>query len=110
MNSATSDFLFLLMDRGRISLIIPIVLKFRELYYEILGIKDAVCFSAEPLTSQQEKELVAALINRTGYKEIQLKVYVDPTLYAGLQVVIDSNMIDVSVRDQLTQLLEKISV
>jgi F-type H+-transporting ATPase subunit delta len=110
LNSATSDFLFLLMDRGRISLIIPIVLKFRELYYEILGIKDAVCFSAEPLTPQQEKELVAALINRTGYKEIQLKVYVDPTLYAGLQVVIDSNMIDVSVRDQLTQLLEKISV
>lgn len=99
----------ILMYRRRMSLILPIATRFKELCDELVGIKDAFCFSANALTSSQEKELVTALINRTGYKEIRLKVYVDRTLLGGLQVVIDSNLIDVSLRGRLSSLFEKMA-
>nr|YP_009677108.1 F-type H+-transporting ATPase subunit delta [Dictyocha speculum]QDH81769.1 F-type H+-transporting ATPase subunit delta [Dictyocha speculum] len=102
-------FLQILMYRRRMSLILPIATRFKELCDELVGIKDAFCFSANALTSSQEKELVTALINRTGYKEIRLKVYVDRTLLGGLQVVIDSNLIDVSLRGRLSSLFEKMA-
>ena len=73
-------FLQILMYRRRMSLILPIATRFKELCDELVGIKDAFCFSANALTSSQERELVTALINLTGYKEIRLKVYVDRTL------------------------------
>ena len=102
-------FLQILMYRRRMSLILPIATRFKELCDELVGIKDAFCFSANALTSSQEKELVTALINRTGYKEIRLKVYVDRTLLGGLQVVINSNLIDVSLRGRLSSLFEKMA-
>ena len=102
-------FLQILMYRRRMSLILPIATRFKELCDELVGIKDAFCFSANALTSSQERELVAALINLTGYKEIRLKVYVDRTLLGGLQVVIDSNLIDVSLRGRLSSLFEKMA-
>ena len=102
-------FLQILMYRRRMSLILPIATRFKELCDELVGIKDAFCFSANALTSSQEKELVTALINRTGYKEIRLKVYVDRTSLGGLQVVIDSNLIDVSLRGRLSSLFEKMA-
>jgi F0F1-type ATP synthase delta subunit len=58
---------------------------------------------------QVKKELVTALINLTGYKEIRLKVYVDRTLLGGFQVVIGSNLIDVSLRGRLSSLFEKMA-
>ena len=100
-------FLQILMYRRRMSLILPIATRFKELCDELVGIKDAFCFSANALTSSQERELVTALINLTGYKEIRLKVYVDRTLLGGFQVVIGSNLIDVSLRGRLSSLFEK---
>jgi F-type H+-transporting ATPase subunit delta len=102
-------FLQILMYRRRMSLILPIATRFKELCDELVGIKDAFCFSANALTSSQEKELVTALINLTGYKEIRLKVYVDRTLLGGFQVVIGSNLIDVSLRGRLSSLFEKMA-
>jgi F-type H+-transporting ATPase subunit delta len=102
-------FLQILMYRRRMSLILPIATRFKELCDELVGIKDAFCFSANALTSIQERELVAALINLTGYKEIRLKVYVDRTLLGGFQVVIGSNLIDVSLRGRLSSLFEKMA-
>jgi len=102
-------FLQILMYRRRMSLILPIATRFKELCDELVGIKDAFCFSANALTSSQERELVTALINLTGYKEIRLKVYVDRTLLGGFQVVIGSNLIDVSLRGRLSSLFEKMA-
>lgn len=102
-------FLQILMYRRRMSLLLPIATRFKELCDELVGIKDAFCFSANALTSSQEKELVTALINLTGYKEIRLKVYVDRTLLGGFQVVIGSNLIDVSLRGRLSSLFEKMA-
>lgn len=102
-------FLQILMYRRRMSLILPIATRFKELCDELVGIKDAFCFSANALTSSQEKELVTALINLTGYKEIRLKVYVERTLLGGFQVVIGSNLIDVSLRGRLSSLFEKMA-
>ena len=51
-------FLQILMYRRRMSLILPIATRFKELCDELVGIKDAFCFSANALTSSQEKELV----------------------------------------------------
>lgn len=102
-------FLQILMYRRRMSLILPIATRFKELCDELVGIKDAFCFSANALTSSQEKELVTALINRTGYKDIRLEVSVDRALLGGLQVVIDSNLIDVSLRGRLSSLFEKMA-
>lgn len=99
----------ILMYRRRMSLILPIATRFKELCDELVGIKDAFCFSANALTSSQEKELVTALINRTGYKDIRLEVSVDRALLGGLQVVIDSNLIDVSLRGRLSSLFEKMA-
>lgn len=102
-------FLQILMYRRRMSLILPIATRFKELCDELVGIKDAFCFSANALTSSQERELVTALINLTGYKEIRVKVYVDRTLLGGFQVVIGSNLIDVSLRGRLSSLFEKMA-
>jgi len=99
----------ILMYRRRMSLILPIATRFKELCDELVGIKDAFCVSANALTSSQEKELVTALINRTGYKDIRLEVSVDRALLGGLQVVIDSNLIDVSLRGRLSSLFEKMA-
>lgn len=101
--------LYMLMKRKRIPLVLPLCTRFKELCDELVGIKDAICYSANALTPSQEKELVTALINRTGYKEIRLTVKIDRSLLGGLQVVIDSNLIDVSLRGRLSSLFEKMA-
>jgi F-type H+-transporting ATPase subunit delta len=103
------SFIWVLLERKRISLVLPMCTRFKELCDELVGIKDALCYSASALTPSQEKELVTALINRTGYKEIRLTVKIDRSLLGGLQVVIDSNLIDVSLRGRLSSLFEKMA-
>jgi len=108
-NKQILPLLQMLMTRKRISLVLPVCTRFKELCDELVGVKDALCYSANALTPSQEKELVTALINRTGYKEIRLTVKIDRSLLGGLQVVIDSNLIDVSLRGRLSSLFEKMA-
>ena len=59
--------------------------------------------SAQPLSNDQEADLVKVLKARVG-KDIKLKLTVDESLIGGLVIKVGSQMIDTSIRAQLAAL------
>jgi F-type H+-transporting ATPase subunit delta len=96
--------LMLLIDRSRVDIFEAVAEKYLKLVYDLAEIKIARIKSAFALNSDQEQEIVAQLKKRTGAKEIKIVNSIDKSLLGGLQVEIDSSVIDVSLKGQLRQL------
>jgi F-type H+-transporting ATPase subunit delta len=65
--------------------------------------------SAVDLTDEQQERLAAALQATTG-REVDVRVVVDPTVIGGLVVRVGDQVIDGTVRHRLAQLRESLSV
>jgi F-type H+-transporting ATPase subunit delta len=63
--------------------------------------------SAVPLDDDQRRRLARALSNNLG-KEVEVKVYVDPSVLGGLSARVGDVVIDGTVRHRLDQLKETI--
>jgi F-type H+-transporting ATPase subunit delta len=103
-NQNVMRLLMLLIDRSRVDIFEAVAEKYLKLVYDLAEIKIARIKSAFALNSDQEQEIVAQLKKRTGAKEIKIVNSIDKSLLGGLQVEIDSSVIDVSLKGQLRQL------
>lgn len=68
------------------------------------GIQEVLVESATPLAEPAQKQLADALAARLG-KQIRLVTAEDPALLGGVRVRIGDEVIDASVRGQLSQLV-----
>jgi F-type H+-transporting ATPase subunit delta len=104
ISSQTLNFLMLLVDRNRISILDTIAKRFLELSYKRDSIEIAKVTYSVPLSAEQQKNLAVKLKSVTGANQIKLALKIDPSLIGGFTVEIGSKLIDTSIRGQLKQI------
>jgi|TARA_B110000977_G_scaffold201463_1_gene296181 F-type H+-transporting ATPase subunit delta len=99
-----SRFLMILIDRNRISHIEVIAERYLELVYELANIKIVEVTSANELTEEQQQNLIIKLKEMTNAKEIKLLLTIDASLLGGFLIKSNSQVIDLTIKGQLTDL------
>jgi F-type H+-transporting ATPase subunit delta len=97
------NFVNMLVENGRVSLLPEIGAQFHALKNAQEGAADAEIASAFELNDAQVKQLVATLEKKFGRK-LNPSVHVDPSLIGGVRVVVGDEVLDTSVRAKLQQM------
>ncbi len=103
MTPEAANFLQMLAENGRISLLPQIGAQFAALKNAQQGAADAVIHSAFDLSPDQVGALVATLEKKFGRK-LNPTVTVDPSLIGGVRVLVGDEVLDTSVRAKLQQM------
>jgi len=103
-----SDFLGLVLSKGRISYLPQIEDTYRRLADELSGVLRARITSAVELDAAQQQAIGASLEKQTG-KKVALNVSVDPQLIGGVKAEIGGRLFDGSVRTQLQRIEESLT-
>lgn len=103
----TMQFLRLLVDKKREDIFLSIVDAYRTLRDEQQNITEATVRTAQPLDSDEERQLREALEAMTGSR-VRLKVRHDDSLMGGVIIRVGDTVYDGSVRHQLETLREKL--
>ena len=104
IDSRNLNFLFLLVDRGRIQVLESIAWKFLNISYKQESIEIAKITSSVQLSGDQQKQIAEKLKIITGAKQIKIALKIDPQLIGGFTIEIGSKMIDTSIRGQLKKI------
>jgi F-type H+-transporting ATPase subunit delta len=107
LNEAVRNFIYVVIDHGRIHLLHEIPSAFRDELNKRLGVADAEVTSAHPLSDADKTQLLAVLEKRTG-KKIEARFLEDAALVGGAVVRVGSTIYDGSVREQLNRLREQL--
>ncbi|RZT05649.1 F-type H+-transporting ATPase subunit delta [Duganella sp. CF402] len=102
-NTEANNFLSMLVENGRISLLPEIGAQFLALKNAAEGAADAVITSAFELDAAQVSSLIATLEKKFSRK-LNPVVTVDPALIGGVRVVVGDEVLDTSVRAKLQQM------
>lgn len=97
------NFVAMLVENGRLSLLPEISTQFQLLKNQAQGAADADITSAFELTPAQVQELVATLEKRFGRK-LNPTVKVDNSLIGGVRVAVGDEVLDTSVRAKLQKM------
>ena len=103
VSESIRHFFRVVAQAGRLNLLPDLKRTFADLVDERAGIVEAKVVSAQPLSEDQSKALVASLAARTG-KTIRLSWSQDASLLGGLKVQVGSTVLDASLLGQLRQL------
>lgn len=98
-----ANFLQLLLDRSRLSVLPQITESFGTLADELSGVVRPTLLSGLPLDEGQIEEIRKSLAVSTG-KKVVLKVQVDPSLIGGVVTKIGDKVFDGSVKTQLAKI------
>lgn len=98
-----TNFIQMLVENGRVSLLPEIGEQFQVLKNADAGAADAEISSAFEISDAQVAQLVALLEKKFGRK-LNPTVKVDPALIGGVRVVVGDEVLDTSVRAKLQQM------
>ena len=102
------NFVAMLVENGRMSLLPEIEQQFRELKNAHESTADAEIVSAFPMNDGQLADLVAALQKKFGRK-LNASVKVEPELIGGVRVVVGDEVLDFSVKNRLQSMQKVLS-
>lgn len=105
VSATTSNFLKLLVDKGRISHIGEIEESYEQLMDGILKKARVSVKTAYPLNGEITSELKKALEGITG-KEVEMEIEEDSSLMGGIVVKIGDTLYDGSIKSQLNNIRE----
>ena len=108
MDQKVANFIGILADRDRLTILEEIVETYQTLLDEKLGIVRARVTSAQSLDAGQQKELAARLEKATG-KQIRMVVAVDPSIIGGVVAQVGSTIYDGSVRQRLQTFKDRLA-
>ena len=108
-NAYFRNFLLLLVDRRRISLLEPVLQQYLVLLRQLKQIALAEVISAVPLTEEQQKSVKDKVIALTKAREVELEAKIDPELIGGVIIKVGSQVIDASLRGQLRRISLRLS-
>ncbi|MBR2670016.1 MAG: F0F1 ATP synthase subunit delta [Solobacterium sp.] len=97
------NFIKLLIDKGRISELKGILEQYIAQANQALGIQTAVVYSARELSESDRKKLQDALEKKHKCKII-LENKIDPSVIAGIKVIVGNEVTDVTVKNRLDEM------
>ena len=97
------NFLMVLIDKDRISLLNEIMVAYNQLVNQHLGILEGTVYSAVDLSKEQLTRLTYTFTKKLN-KKIKLNVVIDPTLLGGYKVSLGDVVYDNSIKLQLKNL------
>lgn len=103
LSGTITNFLQLLLDRGRLVFLPQITESFGTFADELSGVTRPTLTSGLPLDESQVEEIRKALEKSTG-KKVMLKVEVDADLIGGVVTKIGDKVFDGSVKTQLNRI------
>lgn len=103
VNAEVKNFLSMLIENGRVSLLPEIGAQFQVLKNNHEGAADVEIVSAFEMSADQKAALVATLEKKFARK-LHPQVTVDPSLIGGVRVVVGDQILDTSVRAKLQQM------
>ena len=103
VSAEAKNFIAMLIENGRISLLPEIAAQFAVLKNAQEGAADAHVTSAFDMSNVQVSQLVATLEKKFGRK-LNPTVTVDPSLIGGVRAVVGDEVLDTSVRAKLQQM------
>jgi F-type H+-transporting ATPase subunit delta len=108
LSPVARNFLFVLIDHRRITLLPDVLHSFELIVDERLGFARAEVSAPAQLTDAQCTAVQKQLEQLTG-KRIRMRIAVDPSLIGGVMARIGSTVYDGSVRGQLQSLGQRLS-
>jgi F-type H+-transporting ATPase subunit delta len=103
LNPLTINFLSVVIDHERMSMLDEILEALQSVLNDRLGIAVAEITTARPLDDTEKSTLAGALGNKTG-KKVEMKFALDPRLIGGVVARVGSTIYDGSVRGYLNRL------
>jgi F-type H+-transporting ATPase subunit delta len=103
LTAEANNFIKMLIENGRVSLLPEIGAQFAVLKNAQEGAADAVITSAFEISAAQVADLVSTLEKKFGRK-LNPTVTVDASLIGGVRVVVGDEVLDTSVRAKLQQM------
>jgi F-type H+-transporting ATPase subunit delta len=104
LGTITLKFLYLLVDRRRISILEAIAEKYIELVYQVTNVKVEEVTSVVELDLEQEVLLTEFLVDSTESNDIELIMTIDESILGGLVVKIGSKVVDMSLQGELRKM------
>ncbi len=101
------NFLLVLSDKGRLTLLGEVTEQFDILLDQRLGFERAEVRSAAELNSV-ERDQIARELTRVTAKQVRTKFSIDPELIGGVVARVGSTVYDGSVRGQLAQMRRRL--
>jgi len=105
LSAEQSNFVHVLADNERLSVLPEIASQFEGLRNEFEGVVDAQISSAFPLSGAQVDDIVATLRGKYG-RQVKATVTIDPELIGGVSIRVGDEVMDASVRGKLAQLAD----
>ncbi|GIL82450.1 hypothetical protein Vretimale_11890 [Volvox reticuliferus] len=105
----TVNFLNLLVEKDRLSLVPEICECFEDFYCQMTDTQVATLRSAVKLEQEQQFLIAKKLQELTGSKNIKLKPVIDSSLIAGFVVEYGSSQIDLSIRGQIERVADQLT-
>ncbi len=99
------NYIKLLIDKARESILRESLNEFVRMADEELGIQPATVWSARKLPEAEMAQLQKALEEKTG-KQIHLTNRINPELLAGIKVTVGNNVTDMTMRSRIDHLKE----
>ncbi|MBU4200953.1 MAG: ATP synthase F1 subunit delta [Verrucomicrobia bacterium] len=109
LSPLTRDFLRLLIEKRRVTLLADMTRRINALLRESLGILPVHLTSAQALNQEQEaaiRQRLARLFNR----KVEMNTTVDASLLGGIMIQTESRLIDGSCRGQLDNIRYELSL
>ncbi|MBD3299491.1 MAG: F0F1 ATP synthase subunit delta [candidate division Zixibacteria bacterium] len=101
------NFVLFLVDKRRTDYLLDIIHDYSVQLDEHLGVVEAKIISAVPLTDSELKDIIDRL-ERMTQKTIRHKTVVDPDILGGVVVIVGNEIIDHSVRHDLSRLRDQL--
>jgi len=105
----TNNFLNLLLEKDRLSLLDEVCESFEEAYCKLTDTQVAVVRSAVKLEQEQQFLIAKKLQELTGSKNIKLRPMIDTSLIAGFVVEYGSSQIDLSIKGQIEKVADQLT-
>jgi F-type H+-transporting ATPase subunit delta len=104
-----TNFLKLLVDKGRISFLAAILRQYQELLRKLNKTVLAEVVSAIELSENQQNKIREKVVAMTGANHVDLQATIDPDLLGGVIIKVGSQVVDASLRGQLKRLSMQLS-
>ncbi len=103
LSKETLNFLFILIDKGRIGAFQKIARQYQSLFRAHNACCEGIVYSVEPLNDEQKRKLQEDL-SKLLRKKVFLKNEIDLSLLGGIKIQIEGKVLDASLKKKMENL------